>query len=129
MTERAIEAAGKALREKLFNAIWRCGFAPDEDPAIIEAKKAEWPDDVRAAYRRADACLSVIAALAEDDAAVERIKAAIWETCRASDAIDNDLIGLSYAELISLPENSSVLFVKKLLADEARAAIRAMGGE
>jgi hypothetical protein len=49
------------LREKLFNAIWRCGFAPHEDPATVERMKAEWPDDVRAAYRRADAILAMLA--------------------------------------------------------------------
>jgi hypothetical protein len=33
------------LREKLFNAIWREGFHPDEDPAIVEEMKVEWADD------------------------------------------------------------------------------------
>ena len=61
------------LRDKLFNAIWRCGFAPHEDPAVIEKKKAEWPDDVVSVYKRADAVLSVLSALKEDPEVVERI--------------------------------------------------------
>ena len=48
------------LREKLFNAIWRCGFAPHEDPATVEKMKAEWPDDVVSVQKRADAALSAL---------------------------------------------------------------------
>lgn len=48
----------QSLREGLFNAVWRCGFAPHEDPATVEKMKAEWPEDVASAQRRADATLS-----------------------------------------------------------------------
>lgn len=113
---KAIEAAAKTLREKLFNAIWRCGFAPDEDPAVIEAKKAEWPDDVRAAYRRADACLSVITALAEDDAAVEAVARAL-RLAEIDMSVDELNSGWTIAAYIRDPKAA------------ARAAIRAMGGE
>ena len=46
------------LREKLFNAIWRCGFAPHEDPATVEKMKAEWPDDAARVEKLGDAALS-----------------------------------------------------------------------
>ena len=48
------------LREKLFNAIWRCGFAPDEDPQLVEIRKFDWPDDVARVEKRADAALSAL---------------------------------------------------------------------
>ena len=45
------------LREAMFNAIWRCGFAPHEDPATVERMKAEWPEAIPKAQKRADAAI------------------------------------------------------------------------
>jgi hypothetical protein len=53
---KLVEAA--ALREMLVESEWRCMFAPDEDPATIEAQKAAWPEDMARAERRADAALA-----------------------------------------------------------------------
>lgn len=54
--------ARERLRETLFNALWRCDFAENEDPAIIEKMKVEWPDDVVSVQKRADAALAAIEA-------------------------------------------------------------------
>lgn len=48
------------LREMLFNAIWRCGFAPHEDPAVVEKMKSEWPDDAARVEKLGDAALSAL---------------------------------------------------------------------
>ena len=57
----------KTLREMLFNAIWRCGFAPHEDPAVVEKMKSEWPDDAARVEKLGDAALSALRQWMEDE--------------------------------------------------------------
>lgn len=92
--------------ERVFEAIWRCGFAPNEDPAIIEQKKTEWPEDVAAAYKCARAALSALRPQTETRPALDKLlaeDAGDWdvEAINTNDLRDYaDRIENPYAQLI-----------------------------
>jgi hypothetical protein len=73
------------LRERLFNAIWRCGFAPDEDPQLVELKKFDWPDDVACEQKRADAALSAFRAWLEAEGLVVVPRDSTMQMCQQGD--------------------------------------------
>jgi hypothetical protein len=70
------------LRKAMFNAIWRCGFAPHEDPATVERMKAEWPEAVPKAQKRADAAILALRQWLADEGLVvvprEATKDVLW---------------------------------------------------
>ena len=102
---KAIEAAaGMKLKEKLEDCI---------TAAFRQYASYEDARQAGIASIAADACLSVITALAEDDAAVERVARAI---CMAQEGNTN---------AYDWPRN----YEREALQAEASAAIRAMGGE